>query len=106
MNSETKSATEARRICDFRFVIFDWCHDRRIANQKSKIRNDLGSPASVAYFEELIMLKRFLVLASIVFVSGMLAFAQNSNSSTTTRTRTVEPKPSPKPAAKSTGTGA
>lgn len=54
------------------------------------------------------MLKRFLVLASIVFVSGMLAFAQNSNSSTTTRTRTVEPKPSPtpKPAAKSTGTGA
>ena len=52
------------------------------------------------------MLKRFLVLASIVFVSGMLAFAQNSNSSTTTRTRTVEPKPSPTPAAKSTGTAA
>ena len=52
------------------------------------------------------MLKRFLVLASIVFVSGMLAFAQNSNSSATTRTRTVEPKPSPTPAAKSTGTAA
>src|SRR5471030_3017200 len=53
------------------------------------------------------MLKRFLVIASIVLVSAMLAFAQNSNSSTTTtRTRTVEPKPSPTPKAKSTGTGA
>jgi ketosteroid isomerase-like protein len=54
------------------------------------------------------MLKRFLVIASIVLVSAMLAFAQNSNSSTTTRTRTVEPKPSPTPkaTAKSTGTGA
>jgi ketosteroid isomerase-like protein len=55
------------------------------------------------------MLKRFLVIASIVLVSAMLALAQNSNSSTTTtRTRTVEPKPSPtpKPAAKATGTGA
>ena len=52
------------------------------------------------------MLKRFLVIASIVLVSAMLAFAQNSNSSTTTRTRTVEPKPSPTPkaATKSTGT--
>jgi ketosteroid isomerase-like protein len=53
------------------------------------------------------MLKRFLVIASIVFVSAMLALAQNSNSSTTTRTRTVEPKPSPTPkvaATKSTGT--
>ena len=55
------------------------------------------------------MLKRFLVIASIVLVSAMLALAQNSNSSTTTtRTRTVEPKPSPtpKPTAKATGTGA
>ncbi len=50
------------------------------------------------------MLKRFLVIASIVLVSAMLAFAQNSNSSTTTRTRTVEPKPSPTPKAKSNGT--
>jgi ketosteroid isomerase-like protein len=49
------------------------------------------------------MLKRFLVIASIVLVSAMLAFAQNSNSSTTTtRTRTVEPKPSPTPKPKST----
>jgi ketosteroid isomerase-like protein len=55
--------------------------------------------------EELIMLKRFLVIASIVLVSAMLAFAQNSNSSTT-RTRTVEPKPSPTPKPKSTGTAA
>jgi ketosteroid isomerase-like protein len=57
--------------------------------------------------EELIMLKRFLVIASIVLVSAMLAFAQNSNSSTT-RTRTVEPKPSPTPRAttKSSGTPA
>jgi ketosteroid isomerase-like protein len=45
------------------------------------------------------MLKRFLVIASIVLVSAMLAFAQNSNSSTTTRTRTVAPKPSPTPKA-------
>jgi ketosteroid isomerase-like protein len=53
------------------------------------------------------MLKRFLVIASIVLVSAMLAFAQNSNSSTTTtRTRTVEPKPSPTPKPKSTGTPA
>jgi ketosteroid isomerase-like protein len=55
------------------------------------------------------MLKRFLVIASIVLVSAMLALAQNSNSSTTTtRTRTVEPKPSPtpKPTAKASGTGA
>ena len=44
------------------------------------------------------MLKRSLVIASIVLVSAMLVFAQNSNSSTTTtRTRTVEPKPSPMP---------
>ena len=52
------------------------------------------------------MLKRFLVIASVVFVSAALSVAQNSNSGT--RTRTVEPKPSPtpKPAAKSTGTGA
>ena len=53
------------------------------------------------------MLKRFLVVASIVLVSAMLVFAQNSNSSTTTtRTRTVEPKPSPKPTPRSTDTGA
>jgi ketosteroid isomerase-like protein len=51
------------------------------------------------------MLKRFLVIASIVIVSATLAFAQNSNSSTTTtRTRTVEPKVSPTPKPKSTGT--
>ena len=53
------------------------------------------------------MLKRFLVIASIVLASATFAFAQNSNSSTTTtRTRTVEPKasPTPKPAARSTGT--
>lgn len=53
------------------------------------------------------MLKRFLVIASIILVSAMLALAQNSNSSTTTtRTRTVESKPSPTPKAKSTGTAA
>jgi ketosteroid isomerase-like protein len=53
------------------------------------------------------MLKIFLVIASVVFLSALLASAQNSNSSTTsTRTRTVEPKasPTPKTAAKSTGT--
>src|SRR5258707_13502003 len=55
------------------------------------------------------MLKRFLVIALVVFASAMLASAQNANSSTTTtRTRTVEPKPSPTPkaTAKSTGTPA
>ena len=55
------------------------------------------------------MLKRFLVIASVVFLSAMLAPAQNSNSSTTsTRTRTVEPKasPTPKVETKSTGTPA
>ena len=55
------------------------------------------------------MLKRFLVIASIVLVSAVLAFAQNSNSATTTtRTRTVAPKPSPtpKPTGKSIDTGA
>ena len=53
------------------------------------------------------MLKRFLVIASIVLVSAALAFAQNTNSSTsTTRTRTVEPKASPTPKTKSTGTPA
>src|SRR5205823_14056540 len=54
------------------------------------------------------MLKRFLVIASIVLLSAILAFAQNSNSSTTTtRTRTVAPKssPTPKPTGKSTDTG-
>lgn len=53
------------------------------------------------------MLKRFLVIASIVLVSAALALAQNTNSSTTTtRTRTVEPKASPTPKPKSTGTTA
>jgi ketosteroid isomerase-like protein len=53
------------------------------------------------------MLKRFLVIASVVLLSAMLVSAQNSNSSTTsTRTRTVEPKasPTPKVTAKPTGT--
>ncbi len=51
------------------------------------------------------MLKRFLVIASVVSVSAALAFAQNSNSSTTTtRTRTVEPKASPTPKPKSNAT--
>jgi ketosteroid isomerase-like protein len=53
------------------------------------------------------MLKRFLVIASVVLLSAMLVSAQNSNSSTTsTRTRTVEPKasPTPKVATKPTGT--
>jgi len=55
------------------------------------------------------MWKRFPVIASIVLVSSVLTFAQNSNSSTTsTRTRVVDPKPSPTPkaAAKSTDTEA
>lgn len=54
------------------------------------------------------MLKRILVIASVVLVSANLALAQNSNSSTTTtRTRTVEPKasPTPKTSPKSTDTG-
>lgn len=54
------------------------------------------------------MLKRFLVIASVVFVSAALAVAQNTNqnSNSGTRTRTVEPKasPTPKVATKSTGT--
>ena len=55
------------------------------------------------------MLKKLLVIASVVFASAALAFAQNSNSSTTTtRTRTVEPKasPTPKTSTRSTDTGA
>ena len=56
------------------------------------------------------MWKRFPVIASIVLVSSVLTFAQNSNSSTTqsTRTRVVDPKPSPTPkaATKSTDTEA
>jgi len=59
--------------------------------------------------EEPIMLKKLLVIASVVFASAALAFAQNSNSSTTTtRTRTVEPKasPTPKTSTRSTDTGA
>jgi ketosteroid isomerase-like protein len=47
------------------------------------------------------MMKRSLVIASIVVASASLSFAQNSNSSTTTspssRTRTVEAKPTPPP---------
>lgn len=55
------------------------------------------------------MLKRFLVIVSVVFVSAALALGQknqNTNSGTSTRTRTVEPKasPTPKVATKSTGT--
>ena len=44
------------------------------------------------------MLKRFLVIASVVFVSAALAVAQNSNqnSNSSTRTRTVAPKPATK----------
>src|SRR5206468_438334 len=57
-----------------------------------------GRASDTDTIQELIMLKRFLVIASIVLVSAMLVFAQNSNSSTTTtRTRTVAPKPSPTP---------
>jgi len=56
------------------------------------------------------MLKRFIVVVSVVLASITLAPAQNTNSSTTqpSRTRTVAPKPSPtpKPATKSTGTEA
>jgi len=57
--------------------------------------------------QELIMLKRFLVIASVVFVSAALAVAQNTNQNansgtSSTRTRTVAPKPSPTP--KSTNT--
>src|SRR5437773_5785112 len=66
-----------------------------------------GRASDTDTIQELIMLKRFLVVASIVLVSTMLVFDQNSNSSTTTtRTRTVEPKPSPKPTPRSTDTGA
>src|SRR5438045_9112758 len=66
-----------------------------------------GRASDTETIQELIMLKRFLVIASIVLLSATLAWAQNSNSSTiTTRTRTVEPKPSPTPkaATKSNGT--
>ena len=45
------------------------------------------------------MVKRFLVILSVVLAGATLAWAQNTNSSTTpsTRTRTVAPKPSPTP---------
>ena len=44
------------------------------------------------------MVKRFLVIVSVVLTITTLAFAQNSNSSApSTRTRTVAPKPSPTP---------
>lgn len=45
------------------------------------------------------MVKRFIVVVSVVLASTTLAPAQNTNSSTTqsTRTRTVAPKPSPTP---------
>jgi len=50
------------------------------------------------------MLKRFLVIASVMLAGATLGWAQNTNSSTTpsTRTRTVAPKPSPTPKSKST----
>lgn len=45
------------------------------------------------------MVKRFIVVVSVVLASTTLAPAQNTNSSTTqsSRTRTVAPKPSPTP---------
>lgn len=45
------------------------------------------------------MLKKFLVVVTVVFACAAVASAQNSNSSTTTSTRdrTVAPKPSPTP---------
>ena len=45
------------------------------------------------------MVKKFLVIVSVVVAGASLAWAQNTNSSTTqsTRTRTVAPKPSPTP---------
>lgn len=45
------------------------------------------------------MLKRSVVIASIVLASAILALAQNSNQNTnsSTRTRTVAPKPQPSP---------
>ena len=46
------------------------------------------------------MIKRSLVIASIIVASAVVTFAQNSNSSTTSpssRTRTVEAKPTPPP---------
>lgn len=56
------------------------------------------------------MMKRFIVVVSVMLASTTLAPAQNTNSSTTepSRTRTVAPKPSPTPkkATKSTDTEA
>ena len=46
------------------------------------------------------MVKRFLVIVSVVLAGAAVTWAQNSNSSSTapsTRTRTVEPKPTPTP---------
>jgi hypothetical protein len=46
------------------------------------------------------MVKRFLVIVSVVFAGASVTWAQNTNSSSTapsTRTRTVEPKPTPTP---------
>src|SRR5256714_15249158 len=46
------------------------------------------------------IMKRSLVIASIIVASAFVSFAQNSNSSTTSpssRTRVVEPKPTPTP---------
>ena len=40
-------------------------------------------------------MKRSVAVISVVFVSLVLAFAQNSNTSPSSRTRTVDPKPSP-----------
>jgi ketosteroid isomerase-like protein len=63
-----------------------------------------------AGFEELTMVKRFIVVVSVVLASTILAPAQNTNSSTTqpSRTRTVAqtPSPTPKTVTKSTGTEA
>ncbi len=57
------------------------------------------------------MVKRFLVIVSVVLTITTLSFAQNTNTNSgapSTRTRTVAPKPSPtpKPVPKSTNTEA
>ncbi|MDX6447007.1 MAG: SnoaL-like domain [Blastocatellia bacterium] len=46
------------------------------------------------------MVKRFLIIVSVVLAAASLTWAQNTNSSSvspSTRTRTVEPKPTPTP---------
>src|SRR6267378_5006701 len=60
------------------------------------------SVTSVASFEEIIMVKRFLVIVSVALALATLTWAQNTNTnsgSPSTRTRTVAPKPSPTPKA-------